>query len=182
MAERTKSSDNDDAPARAAPAPVLKIAFAAGVAVYLALVGAQVTAPTLTGLISGSGARAADVADEGDEQAAERRALQPPIYLPLDPPLVVSFTDGAGRTRFMQLSLQAMAREQKAIDAVKTHSPALRNAFLFLISKRSVDELSTVEGKEKLRADMLTEAQSIMRENTGSVALEELYFTSLVIQ
>jgi flagellar FliL protein len=75
-----------------------------------------------------------------------------------------------------------MARDEKAIDAIKTHSPALRNSFLFLISGYKLEDLATLQGKEKLRADMLKAAQEIMEKNTGKPSVEELYFTSLVIQ
>src|SRR5690606_40414491 len=70
---------------------------------------------------------------------------------------VVSFSDGAGGSRFVQLTLQAMARNEKAIAAVKTHSPAIRNEFLFLLSKYDVEDLATFEGKEKLRGEMRSE-------------------------
>ena len=101
----------------------------------------------------------------------------------LDPPFVVSFAEKGGDTRFVQLTLQAMARSEKTIDAIKTHAPAIRNAFLFVISAHKVEDLETLEGKEKLRADMLKSANEIMEKNTGKAdAIEELYFTSLVIQ
>jgi flagellar FliL protein len=75
-----------------------------------------------------------------------------------------------------------MARNEKAISAVKTHAPAIRNEFLFLLSKYEIEELATFEGKEKLRAEMLAVANDIMLKNTGNQTIAELYFTSLVIQ
>ena len=174
-----KDSDADGV--RVAPAPsVTKMALASGAAAFVAVLAAQMAAPLLPGFSSARPAATAGATEDG--AAVDPRTLGPAIYLPLDPPLVVSFTDGAGRTRFMQLTLQAMSRNQKSLDNVRQHSPALRNAFLFLISKRSIDELSGVDGKEQLRADMLQEARSIMRSNTGDDSIEELYFTSLVIQ
>jgi flagellar FliL protein len=75
-----------------------------------------------------------------------------------------------------------MARDEHTIEAIKTHAPAIRNSFLFLISGYKVEQLATLEGKEKLRAAMLTAANEIMEKNTGEPGIEELYFTSLVIQ
>ena len=93
------------------------------------------------------------------------------------------FAEKGGETRFVQLTLQAMARSEKSIDAIKTHAPAIRNAFLFVISAHKVEDLETLEGKEKLRAEMLKSANEVMEKNTGKAdAIEELYFTSLVIQ
>lgn len=174
----SKDSDADGVRVVAGPSAT-KLALASGAAAFVAVLAAQLAAPLLPGFSSAQSAAGGAAVDGAP---VDPRTLGPAIYLPLDPPLVVSFTDGAGRTRFMQLTLQAMSRSQKSIDNVRQHSPALRNAFLFLISKRSIDDLSTVDGKEQLREDMLQEARSIMRSNTGDDSIEELYFTSLVIQ
>lgn len=197
MAELGIDTDTEDeevaAPAGGDRANVLKIVIPGGIAIFLAVLAAQVTAPLVTQLIAGSADSAAQTSDQEDDSLAEPvleapppeiepRSLEPAIYTPLDPALVVSFPDGAGHTRFLQLNVQAMSRNQKAIDQIRQHAPALRNSFLFLISRRSVDELGSVEGKEKLRADMLEEAREIMRLNTGDPSIEQLYFTSLVIQ
>ena len=178
------------------PAGPVTLVIVGAIALFVAVLGAQVAAPILTKMIAGDpNAPADDVAAEGEEQlaladepaddpaAAESdKPLAPAIYVPLDPPFVVSFSDGAGDARFLQLTLQAMARDEHTIEAVKTHAPAIRNAFLFLISGYKVEDLATLQGKEKLRAAMLSAANAIMEKNTGEAGIEELYFTSLVIQ
>ena len=178
------------------PAGPVTLVIVGAIALFVAVLGAQVAAPILTKMIAGDPhGPADDVAAEGDEQlaladepaddpaAAESdKPLAPAIYVPLDPPFVVSFSDGAGDARFLQLTLQAMARDEHTIEAVKTHAPAIRNSFLFLISGYKVEDLATLEGKEKLRAAMLSAANAIMEKNTGEAGIEELYFTSLVIQ
>ena len=178
------------------PAGSVTLVIVGAIALFVAVLGAQVAAPILTKMIAGDPhGPADDVAAEGDEQlaladepaddpaAAESdKPLAPAIYVPLDPPFVVSFSDGAGDARFLQLTLQAMARDEHTIEAVKTHAPAIRNSFLFLISGYKVEDLATLEGKEKLRAAMLSAANEIMEKNTGEAGIEELYFTSLVIQ
>ena len=153
------------------PAGPVTLVIVGAIALFVAVLGAQVAAPILTKMIAGDpNAPAEDAADgEGEEQlaladepaaddpAAESdKPLAPAIYVPLDPPFVVSFSDAAGDPRFLQLTLQAMARDEHTIEAVKTHAPAIRNAFLFLISGYKVEDLATLEGKEKLRAAMLS--------------------------
>ena len=158
-----------------------------GVGIFVVVLAAQIAAPPITQMIYGGAEDGLEAPMEGDEaltgeEGIDFAALDPAIYTPLDPPLVVSLIDSTGESRYLQLSVQAMARNQEVIDEIRVHAPALRNSFLFLISTRSYDDLATVEGKEQLRADMLTEAQTIMEENTGAPGLEELYFTSLVVQ
>jgi flagellar FliL protein len=178
----------------------MKLVIVGAVALFVAVLGAQVAAPILTKMIAGdpnAPAKKAEAAEgEGEQQLAAAEAPPPPaedkadakpvepaLYVPLDPPFVVSFADEGGDTRFVQLTLQAMARNEKTIDAVKTHAPAIRNAFLFVISGHKVADLETLKGKEQLRGEMLKAANEIMEKNTGKAdAIEELYFTSLVIQ
>jgi flagellar FliL protein len=178
------------------PAGPMALVIVGAIALFVAILGAQVAAPILTKMIAGDPNAPADeaaldeeqlaLAEEPEPEAVEEQEPQGPleaaIYVPLDPPFVVSFNDEDDQTRFLQLTLQAMARDEHTIEAIKTHAPAIRNSFLFLISGYKVEELSTLEGKEKLRAAMLAAANDIMEKNTGEPGIEELYFTSLVIQ
>jgi flagellar protein FliL len=182
----------DDNEAKPAPAKTggghTKLVILAAVALFAAMLGAQVAAPIVNKLIAGDSAAAAPDEEPAADQEREVAkpadpsvSKEPALYAPLDPPFVVSFDteDGA---RYLQLTLQAMSRSEKAISAVKTHAPAIRNAFLFLLSGHELEELTTQEGKEKLRKEMLAAAREIMVQNTGEPGIEDLYFTSLVIQ
>lgn len=157
-----------------------------GVGIFLILVAAQVAVPPLNDMLYGGGDPEAEELEEGEDAdgmaAVDVSNLDPAIYTPLDPPLIVSLTDATGTSRFLQLSVQAMSRSQNSIDQIRTHAPALRNTFLFLISDWSYEDIVKPDGKEQLRAAMLAEAREIMRANTGEPSVEELYFTSLVIQ
>ena len=180
----------DEAKPEAPPGPpVLKWAVALGVSIFLAVLAAQVTAPIVTQMLQQSEEEAADeelAAEEAVEPAAPAEVdfteLEPAIYVPLDPPLLASFETADGTTRYLQMSLQAMGRSQAAMDAVRQHAPAIRNAFLFLLSNHSYEDVATAAGKEQLRAEMLAEAQAILRRNIGEPGIEEIYFTSLVVQ
>ncbi len=109
----------------------------------------------------------------------------PPVYLPMDPPLVVSLED-KGAIRFLQVTVEVMARDEKILDDVKTHMPVIRNNLLMLFGGQTIATLTTREDKEKLRTQALAEVQKVLKDNPrkdkvkGSV--EDLYFTSFVVQ
>ncbi|MEO8444760.1 MAG: flagellar basal body-associated FliL family protein [Gammaproteobacteria bacterium] len=110
----------------------------------------------------------------------------PPLYLPLDPPLVVSLED-KGSIRFLQVTVELMSRDEHVITALKTHMPVIRNNLLMLLGGQAIPSLTNREDKETLRHQALTEVQKILAANPvededhpGSV--EELYFTSFVVQ
>lgn len=165
----------------------IKSMLVPGIGIFALVLIAQIVAPPINRMLYGDPAAAVGEAAGEEETAPEEEVvdlaeLDPAIYTPLDPPLVVSIGDAAGASRFLQLSVQAMARSQDAIDEIRNHAPALRNSFLFLISNWTYEDIASLEGKEKLRAEMLEEARAILQANTGEPSVEELYFTSLVVQ
>lgn len=170
----------------------MKLVIVGALALFVALVGAQVTGPLLNNMIAGAAhapegeeeASAEELVEEEvvEEDAPEEEApLAQAVYTALDPPFVVSF-DAEDGARYLQLTLQAMARNEETVAAVKQHAPAIRNSVLFLLSGYELDVLSTQAGKEKLRADLLVAANEILAKNQVEGGIEELYFTSLVIQ
>lgn len=186
MAEHAEK--DDDVKAVAAAASPMKLVMVGAAALFVALLGAQVAAPLINrALESGSHGTPTPTEElaEGEEGLAAQSApavVEPALYTPLDPPFVVSFDDPNDGTRYLQLTVQAMARNEQAIAAIKQHAPAVRNAFLFLLSGYKIEELATLEGKEKLRTSMLASAKEILRKNSGDDRIADLYFTSLVIQ
>lgn len=91
--------------------------------------------------------------------AAPHRA--PPIYLPLDPPFVVNFVHN-GTLRYLQLAVSVMARDQAVLDSVKTNMPAIRNNLILFLSNQTYEQLGSREGKEEMRARVLTEINQII--------------------
>jgi flagellar FliL protein len=107
-------------------------------------------------------------------------AGKPAIYFAIDPPLVVNFEDGSA-VRFLQITMEVMARDQKAIDSVQSNVPLIRNNLLLLMSNRSYQSLMSSEGKQKLRQEALAEIRAVQKKE-GGPAIEDLLFTSFVVQ
>ena len=136
-----------------------------------------------SGALGGGGSHEAVAADDshhGEEEAAHEEA--PPIYIALEPAFVVNFAGESGGSRFMQVTIQVMTRDPEAEKAVTTHMPVIRNSIVLLLSSLSVDDVAGIEGKEKLRAEVLEKIREILKERTGKPGVEEIYFTSFVIQ
>jgi flagellar FliL protein len=106
---------------------------------------------------------------------------KPAVYFAFDPPLIVNFDDGQA-VRFLQLQIEVLARDPKVVDAVKLHSPVIRNNLLMLMNGRDYRTLMNREGKEALRQECLKEVQRILAKETGKPGIEDLFFTSFVVQ
>jgi flagellar protein FliL len=102
------------------------------------------------------------------------------VYYAIDPPLVVNFEDGSV-VRFLQITMEVMAHDQKILDSVQKNLPMIRNNLLLLMSNRNYQSLMSREGKEKLRAEALAEIRAVQKKQGGG-DIDDLLFTSFVVQ
>ena len=120
-------------------------------------------------------AAAASASAEGGEGGAKSA-----FYYAFDPPMVVNFEDGSV-VRFLQISMEVMAHDQKAIDSVQKNMPLIRNNLLLLMSNRNYQSLMSREGKDKLREEALAEIREVQKKQGGG-DVDDLLFTSFVVQ
>jgi flagellar FliL protein len=108
--------------------------------------------------ISKQRAAAADDGEDGGpaKAAVHTAAKTPPAYLPLDS-MVVNLADPGGE-KVAQIGITLEVVDAHASDTVKAFLPTIRNGILKQISKRTAEELLSIEGKEKLAKDVLMEA------------------------
>lgn len=126
----------------------------------------------------------ADAAGEGEGAAAEEKPeipTEPANYVALDPAFVVNLEDEQA-ARFLQVQIEVMTRNPKAVELVTRHAPRIRSALLLLLGQQKAATLQTREGKEALQAQVLAEIQNILKAETGEADVEAVYFTSFVIQ
>jgi flagellar FliL protein len=121
-------------------------------------------------------APAAAGAHGGEDGGVKAAAL----YYAIDPPLVVNFEDGSV-VRFLQITMEVMAHDQRAIDSVQKNIPLIRNNLLLLMSNRNYQSMMSREGKEKLRQEALTEVRAVQKKE-GSPDVDDVLFTSFVVQ
>lgn len=118
------------------------------------------------------------------EQASEegKNPKAPAVYVKFDPPFVVNF-ENKGMMRFLQVSVEVMTRDPLTADLIKQHDPKLRNDLLMLLGGQTYETIKTREGKEKLRTESLQVVSDIIVAEGGKAAsVEQLYFTSFVMQ
>ena len=162
-----------------------------GVGLFFLVIAAQMVTSivgclVMPGLMPGCTEHAEET-DGKPGKPATKKAVEPkapPVYLAFDPPLVVSFQD-AETMRFLQATVEVMARDEESIKAVELHMPVIRNNLLNALSGKSLTELTRLEGKEALRKECLAEVQRVLKANATKdqkTSVEDLYFTSFVVQ
>jgi flagellar FliL protein len=137
----------------------------------------------------------AAAADQSDQHAAakgkqksgaekekkEKEKKQPAQYLDLSPAFVVNLQDDQAM-RYLQIEVQLMTRDPKAVEEIKNNMPRIRNTLMLLFAQQHAKDLVTREAKEALQQQALEQVQQAMKDETGSADVEAVYFTNFVMQ
>lgn len=119
--------------------------------------------------------------EEGGHGAPAEGTKSDATFVPLESAFVVNLED-EDAMRFMQVEVQVVVHDPKAVDLIKNNMPIVRNRLMLLFSGQHYRDLNTRAAKEKLQADALAEVQKALTEVTGKPQVEALYFTSMVMQ
>lgn len=115
-----------------------------------------------------------------DKEEEKEQPPKPAFYLSLDR-FVVNIAKSK-RSRYLQLNVDVLVREEKLIQTLQTHLPKIKNNLVFLLSNLEEEQIFSAEGKDTLRKQVLKEIQNIMEEETGKPAVEDVFFTNFVVQ
>ncbi len=102
-------------------------------------------------------------------------------YWPLEPHFVLNF-EGKSKARFMQVGLEVATSSEKSYAMVKKHLPVIRNEIVLLLSGQKYEEMVTPEGKEQLRAELIETINTILKQHKAPKGIDNIYFTSFVMQ
>lgn len=117
--------------------------------------------------------------EEGNEEVVEQKA--PAIYVGM-PNALTANLPGASKSRMVQLKLSFMVRSNEAKENVRAHFPQLKNDILMLLGQKTVEDLKTPEGYEKLKAETLTTVQASLTKLVDDPSVEKVLFVSFVLQ
>jgi len=115
------------------------------------------------------------------EEAAE--GAPKVAYISLRPPFVGNYAlDGNSKLRVYKADVALRVTGDAAAAAVKHHEPLIRNQLVALFTQQTVDSMSNVEAKERLRQEALKQVQQVMENEEGKPTVEDLLFNNLIVQ
>lgn len=141
------------------------------VAVALLIV-ATVGSAFATYLIFGRGNT---TAVQGQEKTEKKRDLGPTFDVG---EFTLNLTSTTNQMRFIRTQIMLEASDAKAIGELETRKPQLRDRMITLLRARTADELSSEDGMEALRFDIITSVNSLI--NNGEVT--DVFFLDLIVQ
>lgn len=167
MAEEIKEADE--------PKNSSKLLMIIIVILVLIIIGGGVAFFLLTGEKSEDTEAPAETAETAE------KTMQNKVYYELEQPLRVNFPKGSS-ARLIEIKLALLLSTKDAEEELQKHQPMIVNNLLMSISAVGANKLAFTEGKNELRAKILEEIQHVMTEMTGKNPVEEIFYTSFVMQ
>lgn len=104
-------------------------------------------------------------------------------YYSLTPPFVGNYAlDGSPRLHVYKADVALRVTGPEAAAAVKLHEPLIRNQLVALFTQQTVESMSDVEAKERLRLEALKQVQQALEAEEGKPIVEDLLFNNLIVQ
>jgi len=116
--------------------------------------------------------------------AEEAKEGEPKVsYITLSPPFVGNYAlDGSPKLRVYKADVALRVTGDAAATAVKHQEPLIRNQLVALFTQQTVETMSNVDAKEKLRQEALKQVQQVMEAEEGKPIVEDLLFNNLIVQ
>jgi flagellar protein FliL len=115
-------------------------------------------------------------ADEKEVSADDKS--RPPVYEKLDQ-FTVNLS--GGEDRYLQVDISLKLVTPALAEKIKQRSPELRDSLLRLLSSKTAEELSSVEGKNKLGDEIQDQVNRVLHEKRRT-GVQAVLFTSFIIQ
>lgn len=89
---------------------------------------------------------------------------------------------GTVRDRLVQIKVKLLVRGPENEALAKQHAPLIEGTLLQVFSATTVEQLSTVEGKTKLKKDAVDAVAKAMKDLIGKPVVEQVLFIGFVMQ
>jgi flagellar FliL protein len=90
---------------------------------------------------------------------------------------IVNLSDQGGK-RYLRITMGLELGDPKSAEEMTKRLPQIRDSILMALPSRKVEELQTTEGKNLLRADIISKLNELF----GKEVVKKIYFTEFVIQ
>ncbi len=129
-----------------------------------------------------SRASSAPAAKVAEKKAAKKKHPKP-HYMAVKPSLVVNF-EGNQELHYLQIGIDIMSYDEKALDDVKAAMPPLRNDLILLLTGQDMKTLISRQGRVKLRGEVLDTVRKVVAKEHPKAAkkIKAIYFTNFVMQ
>lgn len=117
------------------------------------------------------------LADKGGEEAEQKKEENLKTGIVALDPFVLNLSDHG---RYLKVTIQLEINDQSLIEEVTERTPQLRDTIITLVSSKSLNSISSAEGKFQLKDELLFRSNQVMGKEKD--LFKNLYFTEFVMQ
>ncbi|WP_169530705.1 MULTISPECIES: flagellar basal body-associated FliL family protein [Spongiibacter] len=126
--------------------------------------------------------KGSEPAADAAESKAAAEVLPKPQIMSLDPSFVVNLLNERG-TRFLQVDIEVMSREDGVISQVDDYQVMIRHELIMMFSSLTKDQINSIEGRQLIQQRVVDTINAVLEKETGKKGgVEEVYFTKFVMQ
>jgi|GEM_PF-330541 len=105
----------------------------------------------------------------------------PAMFFKIEPAFIVNF-EGSRNIKFLQVTVEVMTRDKPTLKYIEDNLPIIKNDLVTLFSAQQYSDVSLSSGRESLRKKALQVIANIIEKEAGFNKVEEVLFTSFVMQ
>ncbi|WP_438970003.1 flagellar basal body-associated FliL family protein [Methylophaga sp.] len=115
--------------------------------------------------------------------AAEESSDSQNLYYRIQEPFTINFlSQSEQKVRYLQIKVALKSDDSVVLNSAQHNLPMIQDALRTLFTNQSYESVSNVEGREKLQQEALSRVRAILKQETGNDGLEQIYFTSFILQ
>ena len=103
-------------------------------------------------------------------------------YYTLKPPFVTNLFDSDGGKGLVQIQIELVAKDKKAIQLLKHHQAPIRHTILMLLSDQTRRGLANPKAREALRKKMLQQLNQFTEREEQAPLIERVLFTKFILK
>jgi len=103
-------------------------------------------------------------------------------YVELSPAFVANFGGASAKLKYIKADISLRVPSTEAAHLIKANKALVRHHIVMRLSAQSEEQMAAPGSQESIRKDTLKSVQSAMSEETGAPQVDDLLFTSFVVQ
>jgi flagellar FliL protein len=104
-------------------------------------------------------------------------------YVRLTKAMVINYGEPSlSRLKYLKVAVDVRVSSASAADLVEYHRPMLLDALVTVFTDSEAEVIKSAGGKEEIRQHALAELQRVMKSEEGDQVIEDLLFSSFVVQ
>lgn len=114
---------------------------------------------------------------EGEAATAPKAEV---VYVELEPAFIANYQ--SAKLKYVKADITLKVRGSATAAAIDRHKPSIRHNIVMLLSRQDEASVASPEGKQKLKLEALAEVVKALESEQEPNDIEEILFTSFIVE